>query len=51
MNAADRIIMWSKELGVVGVAAVAAIVSYEHASARRIWLTGRLIPLTVDCVI
>jgi AraC-like DNA-binding protein len=54
VTAADRIIRWSTTLPVVGVAAVAAVVSYEHASAlvRRThgesgW-TGRLIPLTVD---
>jgi hypothetical protein len=43
-------------LAVVGVAAVAAVVSYEHASApvrahgEPGW-TGRLIPLTVDGLI
>jgi len=53
MTAADRIIRWSTALAVVGVAAVAAVVSYEHASAlvgahgESGW-TGRLIPLTVD---
>jgi len=56
MNAADRIIRWSTALAVIGVAAVAAIVSYEHASAlvrehgESGW-TGRLIPLTVDGLI
>ena len=40
-------------LAAVGVAAVAAVVSYEHASAlvrthgESCW-TGRLIPLTMD---
>jgi hypothetical protein len=53
---ADRVIRWSTALAVVGVAAVAAVVSYEHASAlvrahgESGW-TGRLIPLTVDGLI
>ena len=56
MTAADRIIRWSTALAVVGVAAVAAVVSYEHASdlvrehGEPGW-TGRLIPLTVDGLI
>ena len=56
MTAVDRIIRWSTGLAVVGVAAVAAVVSYEHASAlvrahgESGW-TGRLIPLTVDGLI
>jgi hypothetical protein len=56
MNAADRVIGWSTALAVLGVAAVAAVVSYEHASAlvrahgESGW-TGRLIPLTVDGLI
>jgi hypothetical protein len=56
MTAADRVIRWSTGLAVVGVAAVAAVVSYEHASAlvrahgESGW-TGRLIPLTVDGLI
>jgi Protein of unknown function (DUF2637) len=56
MTAVDRVIRWSTALAVVGVAAVAAVVSYEHASALvRVhgesgW-TGRLIPLTVDGLI
>jgi hypothetical protein len=56
MTATDRIIRWSTALAVVGVAAVAAVVSYEHASAlvrehgESGW-TGRLIPLTVDGLI
>jgi Protein of unknown function (DUF2637) len=55
MNA-DRVIRWSSALAVVGVAVLAAVVSYEHASAlvRELgesgW-TGRLIPLTVDGLI
>jgi hypothetical protein len=56
MNAADRLIRWSTALAVVGVAVVAAVVSYEHASAvvraygESGW-TGRLVPLTVDGLI
>ena len=56
MTAADRVIRWSTALAVVGVAAVAAVVSYEHASAlvrahgESGW-TGRLVPLTVDGLI
>jgi hypothetical protein len=54
MNAVDRVIRWSTALAVLGVAGVAAIVSYEHASALvgahggSGW-TGRLIPPPVDC--
>jgi hypothetical protein len=33
MTAADRVIRWSTALAVIGVAAVAAVVSHEHASA------------------
>jgi hypothetical protein len=33
MNAADGVVRWTTALAVVGVAAVAAVVSYEHASA------------------
>jgi hypothetical protein len=33
INAADRTIRWSTALAVVGVAVVAAVVSYEHVSA------------------
>ena len=50
---AERVFKWSTALAVVGVAAV---VSYEHASAlvrahgESGW-TGRLIPLTVDGLI
>jgi Protein of unknown function (DUF2637) len=50
MNAADGVIRWSTALTVVGVAAVAAVVSYEHAHDESGW-TGRLIPLTVDGLI
>lgn len=53
MNAAERVTRWSTALAVVGVAAVAAVVSYEDASdlvrahGESGW-TGRLIPLTAD---
>src|ERR1700722_1874277 len=56
MTAADRIIRWSTALAVLGVAGIAAVVSYEHASAlvrahgETGW-TARLIPLTVDGLI
>jgi len=49
MNAADRVFRWSTVLAVLGVAAVAAVVSREYASAlvrehgESGW-TGRLIP-------
>jgi hypothetical protein len=54
--AADRVIRWTTAGAVVGVAAVAAVASYEHAYAlvrahgEAGW-TGRLIPLTVDGLI
>jgi hypothetical protein len=53
MTAADRIIRWTTAGAVVGVAAVAAVASCEHAYAlvrahgEAGW-TGRLVPLTVD---
>jgi hypothetical protein len=56
VTAADRVIRWTTALAVVGVAAVAAVASYEHAYAlvrahgEAGW-TGRLIPLTVDGLI
>jgi hypothetical protein len=56
MNMVDRVIRWSTALSVLGVAAVAAVVSYEHANALvrahgdSGW-TGRLIPLTVEGLI
>jgi hypothetical protein len=56
MTAADRIIRWSTALAVLGVAVVAGVVSYEHASVlvrehgESGW-TGRLFPLTVDGLI
>ena len=56
MSGADRIIKWSTALAVLGVAAVAAIASYEHAYAlmrahgESGW-TAHMIPLTVDGLI
>jgi hypothetical protein len=56
VSATDRVIRWSTALAVLGVAGIAAVVSYEHASALvRVhgesgW-SGRLIPLTVDGLI
>jgi hypothetical protein len=56
MMAVDRIIRWSTAGAVVGVAAVAAVASYEHAYALvrahgEMGWTGRLVPLTVDGLI
>jgi hypothetical protein len=56
MTAADRVIRWTTAGAVVGVAAVAAVASYEHAYALvRVYgeagWTGRLVPLTVDGLI
>jgi Protein of unknown function (DUF2637) len=53
MTTADRIIRWTTALAVVGVAAVAAVASYEHAYALvrahgEVGWTGRMVPLTVD---
>jgi hypothetical protein len=54
--AADRVIRWSTAGAVVGVAAVAAVASCEHAYAL-VWAhgemgwTGRLVPLAVDGLI
>ena len=54
--AADRIIRWSTAGAVIGVAAVAAVASYEHAydlvraHGESGW-TARLVPLTVDGLI
>jgi hypothetical protein len=51
-----QIIRWSTAGAVVGVAAVAAVASYEHAYAlvrahgETGWI-GRLVPLTVDGLI
>ena len=56
MTAADRVILWTTAGALVGVAAVAAVASYEHAYAlvgargEAGW-TGRLVPLTVDGLI
>ena len=56
MTGADRVIRWSTADAVVGVAAVAAVESYEHAYAlvrlrgEAGW-TARLIPLAVDGLI
>ena len=53
---ADRVIRWTTAVAVIGVAAVAAIASYEHAydlvrtHGEAGW-TARLVPLTVDGVI
>jgi hypothetical protein len=42
MSVADRVIGWSTALAVLGVALVAAVVSYEHASELvRRWRGGR----------
>ena len=56
MTAADRVIRWTTAGAVVGVAAVAAVASYEHAYALvqahgEVGWTGRLVPLTVDGLI
>jgi Protein of unknown function (DUF2637) len=56
VTAADRVIRWTTAGAVVGVAAIAAVASYEHAYAlvrahgEAGW-TGRLVPLTVDGLI
>ena len=56
MSGADRVIRWSTALAVLGVALIAGVVSYEHASGlvrahgEGGW-TARLIPLTVDGLI
>jgi Protein of unknown function (DUF2637) len=56
MMAAARIIRWSTAGAVVGVAAVAAVASYEHAydlvrAHGEVGWTARLVPLTVDGLI
>jgi Protein of unknown function (DUF2637) len=56
VNGGDRVIRWSTALAVLGVAAVAAVASYEHAYDRvrahgEAGWTARLIPLTVDGLI
>lgn len=56
MTASEHAIRWSTAGAVVGVAAVAAVASYEHAYAlvrahgEAGW-AGRLVPLTVDGLI
>jgi Protein of unknown function (DUF2637) len=56
MMAADRVIRWTTAAAVIGVAAVAAVASYEHAydlvraHGEAGW-TARLVPLTVDGLI
>jgi Protein of unknown function (DUF2637) len=56
MTGTDKAIRWSTAAAVIGVAVVAAMVSYEHAYAlvhahvEAGW-TARLIPLTVDGLI
>jgi len=56
MNGADRTIRWSTALALLGVAAVAAMASYEHAydlvraHGESGW-TARMVPLTVDGLI
>jgi Protein of unknown function (DUF2637) len=56
MTGADRVIRWTTAGVVVGVAAVAAVASYEHAYALvrahgEVGWTARLVPLTVDGLI
>jgi Protein of unknown function (DUF2637) len=56
MTATDKAIRWSTAAAVIGVAVVAAVVSYEHAyelvrgHGETGW-TAHLIPLTVDGLI
>jgi hypothetical protein len=56
MSGADRVIRWSTALAVVGVAAVGAVASYEHACdlvgahGESGW-TARMVPFTVDGLI
>ena len=56
MSGGDRVIRWSAALAVLGVAAVAAVASYEHAydlvrAHGESGLDGRMVPLTVDGLI
>jgi Protein of unknown function (DUF2637) len=56
MNGADRVIRWSTAFAVLGVAAVAAVASYEHAydlvrPHGEVGWPAHLIPLTVDGLI
>ena len=56
MSGADRIIRWSTAVAVLGVAAVAAVASYEHAydlvraHGESGW-AAHMVPLTVDGLI
>jgi hypothetical protein len=56
MSGADRVIRWSTALAVLGVAAIAAVASYEHAydlvraHGETGW-TARMVPPTVDGLI
>jgi uncharacterized protein DUF2637 len=56
VTVADRGIRWTTAVAVIGVAAVAAVASYEHAyglvraHGEAGW-TARLVPLTVDGLI
>lgn len=56
MSGTDRIIKWSTAGAVLGVAAVAAVASYEHAydlvraHGKSGW-TAHMVPLTVDGLI
>jgi hypothetical protein len=56
MTGTDQVIKWSTGAAVVGVAAVAAAASYEHAyelvrAHGEVGWTARLVPLTVDGLI
>ena len=53
MSGADPVIRWSTALAVLGVAAAAAMASYEHAcdvvrAHGETGCTARLVPLMVD---
>ena len=56
MSSGERVIRWSTALAVLGVAAVAAVASYEHAydlvqaHGEAGW-TAHMVPLTVDGLI
>jgi Protein of unknown function (DUF2637) len=56
MSGGDRVTRWSTPFAVLGVAAVAAVASYQHAydlvraHGESGW-TARLVPLTVDGLI
>jgi hypothetical protein len=56
MSGGDQVIRWSTAVAVLGVAAVAAVASYEHAydlvraHGEAGW-TARMVPLTVDGLI